>query len=203
MLTKQKILIGIMLVTALMVGVFLGSQKFNASKPPYTTSPEAGFARDMSIHHQQAIEMSFLVRDRTDNEAVRNFAYDIINTQAAQRGMLLGWLDLWSLPATTSETPMQWMQIGMKGMMPSFTPGAVMPGMATKEEMDQLINATGQEAEKLFLELMIRHHEGGVMMARGLINLSNHPQTARLAQTIVDGQQSEIKYMQQLLEQYE
>ncbi|MFE9253771.1 DUF305 domain-containing protein [Streptomyces sp. NPDC006879] len=80
---------------------------------PSTTSAEAGFARDMSVHHQQAVEMSFLVRERTQDEGVRRLAYDIANTQANQRGMMLGWLDLWGLPKVESaRAPMTWMGHG-------------------------------------------------------------------------------------------
>ncbi|MEU0097515.1 DUF305 domain-containing protein [Streptomyces sp. NPDC006267] len=78
---------------------------------PAASSADAGFARDMAVHHQQAVEMSFIVRDRTKDEDVRRLAYDIANTQANQRGMLLGWLDLWELPkvAPGGERPMAWM----------------------------------------------------------------------------------------------
>ncbi|MFD5656287.1 DUF305 domain-containing protein [Streptomyces hirsutus] len=61
----------------------------NASTPG-TASSEAGFSPDMSVHHQQAVEMSFIVRDRTGDQEVRTLAYDIIGTQATQRGMVLG-----------------------------------------------------------------------------------------------------------------
>ncbi|RSS80552.1 DUF305 domain-containing protein [Streptomyces sp. WAC06614] len=80
---------------------------------PTTTSADAGFARDMAVHHQQAVEMSFIVRDRTKDEAVRSLAYDIANTQANQRGMMLGWLDLWGLPKVAADQePMAWMATG-------------------------------------------------------------------------------------------
>jgi len=198
------LVIGIIL--AFVFGIFSTGLLSSVDKTPETNLAEAGFTRDMSIHHQQAIEMSFLVHERTNNQEIRGFAYDIINTQAAQRGMMLGWLDLWNLSPTSTDEPMAWMQIDMQmdnmEMMKSFTPGAVMPGMATKEEMDELRNLTGKDAEKLFLELMIRHHQGGVMMAQGLVDRSGYEQVVRLAQTMVDGQQSEIDYMQQLLMQY-
>lgn len=80
------------------------------SSTPALYSPDAGFAQDMAVHHQQAVEMSFIVRDRTQDEPVRGLAYDIANTQANQRGMLLGWLDLWGLPKVLAdEPPMSWM----------------------------------------------------------------------------------------------
>lgn len=172
---------------------------------PDTQSAEAGFARDMSIHHQQAVDMSFLVRERSDNQEIRNFAYDIINTQATQRGMMLGWLDLWELPPTSTNKPMGWMVEDMNMIEEdhNFTQGAIMPGMATKVEMDELRQSSGKDAEIMFLELMINHHQGGVEMAEGLVNRSNLESVSRLAQTMVDGQNSEIEYMQNLLDQYD
>jgi uncharacterized protein YceK len=67
---------------------------------PGTEGPEAGFARDMSTHHAQAVRMSFIIRDRTDDPDVRLLAYDIITTQQAQIGMMTAWLDEWGLPKT-------------------------------------------------------------------------------------------------------
>ena len=102
---------------------------------PAADSADAGFARDMAVHHQQAVEMSYIVRDRTEDEEVRRLAYDIAQTQANQRGMLLGWLDLWGLPKVSADPPMAWM--GM-GNAPSGEDGALMPGMATDTEMESL-----------------------------------------------------------------
>ena len=196
---------------ALLIGIFVGAGMFllgqNTSLSNGPNEAEVGFAQDMSVHHQQAIEMSFLIRERTGNQAIRGFAFDIINTQANQRGMMLGWLDLWQQPLSTTKTPMMWMMDDMSSMDHSqmtkdFTLGAYMPGMATKAEMDQLTTLEDSEAEKLFLELMIRHHQGGVMMAEGVINRSDNEPVTRLAQTMVDGQQAEIDYMNELLTTY-
>lgn len=174
---------------------------------PISNSPEAGFARDMSVHHQQAVAMSFIIRERTDNENIRAFAYDIINTQATQRGMMLGWLDLWGVQKTTTEKPMQWMDdisvAGEKQWQDNFTPGARMMGMATRSEMNALRVADGPTAERLYLELMIRHHQGGVLMARDIAKKSDNQTVTRLAQTMIDGQQAEIDFMQQRLRAYE
>ncbi len=187
------------------VGMFLlGQNSIPLDKP---NDAEIGFAQDMSVHHQQAIEMSFLIREKTDNQEIRGFAFDIINTQANQRGMMLGWLDLWQQPLSTTKTPMMWMMDDMSSidhsqMTKSFTPGAYMPGMATSGEMQTLAEATGADAEQLFLELMIRHHQGGVMMADGVIKRSDNETVTRLAQTMVNGQQAEIDYMNELLTNY-
>lgn len=196
---------------ALLIGVFVGAGMFllgqNTSLSNSPNEAEIGFAQDMSVHHQQAIEMSFVIREKTDNQEIRDFAFDIINTQANQRGMMLGWLDLWQEPLTTTKKPMLWMADSMSSMNHSqmnvsFTSGAYMPGMSTKAEMDQLMSLEDEAAEKLFLELMIRHHQGGVMMAEGVVERSDNETVTRLAQTMVNGQQAEIDYMNELLEKY-
>lgn len=135
---------------------------------PAADSADAGFARDMAVHHQQAVEMSYVVRDRTDDEEVRRLAYDIAQTQANQRGMLLGWLDLWELPKVSADPPMTWM--GMRAMT-AGEDGALMPGMATDAEMERLGRLNGRQAEVFYLQLMTAHHRGGVHMAEGCARL--------------------------------
>ncbi|WP_062352755.1 DUF305 domain-containing protein [Herbidospora yilanensis] len=176
----------------------------NLARPgtPGDLSPEAGFARDMGVHHAQAVEMSFAVRDESTDDGVRTLAYDIITTQSAQRGMFIGWLQQWDLSQASSVKPMTWMaghgHAAAAGVTAGVTPG-VMPGMATADEMRQLADAKGQAAEVLFLQLMIRHHEGGVEMAKGALELAERPEVRNLAQHIVDGQTAEIDLMKEML----
>ncbi|MFD9010436.1 DUF305 domain-containing protein [Streptomyces sp. NPDC059552] len=186
-------------------------------RTPGLRSPDAGFARDMAVHHQQAVEMSFIVRDRTQDEAVRTLAYDIANTQANQRGMLLGWLDLWGLPKVVAdEPPMAWMGAasgggddraghdghdGHGGRTADPASGALMPGMATREELERLGAASGRDAEVLFLQLMTDHHKGGVAMAEGCAQQCGTPVEKALAQGMVDAQRSELTLMADMLKQ--
>ncbi|MEV0317936.1 DUF305 domain-containing protein [Streptomyces sp. NPDC050658] len=163
---------------------------------PASASADAGFARDMAIHHQQAVEMSYIVRDRTKNEEIRRLAYDIAQTQANQRGMLLGWLDLWELPKVSEGAPMEWM--GM-GDMPPGEDGALMPGMATNKELADLGKLNGKAAEIRYLQLMTKHHKGGVHMAQGCVERCEVPVELRLANGMVESQESEIRLMADLL----
>ncbi|MFF9601349.1 DUF305 domain-containing protein [Streptomyces sp. NPDC014684] len=165
---------------------------------PAADSADAGFARDMAVHHQQAVEMSYIVRDRTKNEEVRRLAYDIAQTQANQRGMLLGWLDLWGLPKVSADPPMTWM--GM-GDMPAGEDGALMPGMATNAEMKKLGTLNGKQAEVFFLQLMTDHHKGGVHMAQGCAAKCTVGVEKRLAQGMVEAQRSEIELMAGMLKE--
>ncbi|MGW2046926.1 DUF305 domain-containing protein [Streptomyces sp. NPDC001858] len=164
--------------------------------PPAADSADAGFARDMAVHHQQAVEMSYIVRDRTTDEEVRRLAYDIAQTQANQRGMLLGWLDLWALPKVSADGPMTWM--GM-GAMSDGEDGALMPGMATNTELKKLGTLNGKAAEVFFLQLMTAHHKGGIHMAEGCVQKCTVAVEKRLAQGMVDAQQSEIDLMTGML----
>ncbi|MFF8904800.1 DUF305 domain-containing protein [Streptomyces olivaceoviridis] len=174
---------------------------------PSQDSVDAGFARDMSIHHQQAVELSFIVRDRTGDEDVRRLAYDVINTQANQRGMLLGWLDAWDLPKSSQEPPMSWMDHGMGGMAGmkdmDYKPhdGSLMPGMATNTQMDQLRRAGGKQAEILYLQLLTAHHKGGIAMSRAAAEMAETEQVRRLAQGMADSQTAEMQLMADMLRQ--
>ncbi|MFD7493470.1 DUF305 domain-containing protein [Streptomyces sp. NPDC059832] len=180
---------------------------------PAVDAADAGFARDMAVHHQQAVEMSFIVRDRTQDEEVRRLGYDIANTQANQRGMLLGWLHLWELPKVAAgQEPMGWMAAGHEGhsmegmdgmadMGTGYRPhdGSLMPGMATRTELNRLRSAKGREAEVLYLRLMTAHHKGGIDMARGCARLCTVKAEKRLARGMVEAQQSELDAMAHML----
>lgn len=165
---------------------------------PSADSADAGFARDMAVHHQQAVEMSYIVRDRTKDADVRRLAYDIAQTQANQRGMLLGWLDLWGLPKVSADPPMTWM--GM-GDMASGKDGSLMPGMATNTELKKLGTLNGRQAEVFYLQLMTDHHKGGIHMAEGCVAKCTVGVEKRLAQGMVDAQQSELTAMAQMLKE--
>ncbi|GLX48395.1 DUF305 domain-containing protein [Streptomyces hygroscopicus subsp. hygroscopicus] len=169
-----------------------------APSTPSADSADAGFARDMAVHHQQAVEMSYIVRDRTKNEDVRRLAYDIAQTQANQRGMLLGWLDLWELPKVSADPPMTWM--GMGGMV-TAKDGSLMPGMATDTQMRKLGTLNGKQAEIFYLQLMTNHHKGGIHMAEGCVAKCTVGVEKRLAQGMVDAQQSELQVMAGMLKE--
>ncbi|MEU3884718.1 DUF305 domain-containing protein [Streptomyces californicus] len=171
-----------------------GSSSLSA---PAEDSVDAGFARDMAIHHQQAVEMSFIVRDRTDDEDVRRLAYDIINTQANQRGMMLGWLEVWGLPKSAAGPPMEW----MGHTVAPTGDGALMPGMATDAELAALTAAKDEKAEVLFLRLMTVHHRAGADMARAAADTARTDAIRDLAAGMVRGQRSEMGLMADMLEE--
>lgn len=180
--------IALALVTALL-GYWFGSRQISV---PGEGSAEVGFARDMIIHHAQAVDMSNLLRGRTDDPALEQLALDIMLTQQGQIGQMQGWLATWGRPIARTGPAMDWMGMPTTGLM---------PGMATPEQLNQLRELHGREAEILFLELMIRHHQSGVEMAQAAVDLAQRPEVRGLAQSMVDAQTSEIALMQEMLQQ--
>lgn len=156
---------------------------------PGDDSVEAGFARDMSTHHAQAVEMALLIRDRTTDPLIAGLALDILLTQQGQIGRMSGWLDVWGLPATGSERPMAWMGHEVEGRM---------PGMASAAEIARLAELDGVEAEREFFRLMIRHHEAALPMAQALLERSDDEVVRRLATSILSSQQAEIEIMRRM-----
>ena len=204
---RGRVVLVVVVVAALAVGALVGA--LLARQPALTAaadgSVDAGFARDMAAHHAQAVELSVLVRDRSTDEEVRTVALDILLTQQNQIGQMAGWLSTWGLPAAASAPPMAWMTgdhahatAGASGG--GATGYAAMPGWVPREDMLRLTDATGSDADRLFLQLMIPHHEGGVQMAEYAVEHAQRPQVVALAENIVRSQDRELVALQAMLD---
>ena len=176
------------------VGVALG---IGREEPPAGNSVDAGFSRDMSRHHLQAVEMANLALQRSEDPDVRGLAFDISSTQTNQAGRMQGWLALWNLPPTGGE-PMAWMGDDA-GHGHHGEQGAVMPGMATEEELGELRSLSGRDFDVQFLRLMIRHHQGGLDMAEHGAEHAVEPAVRSLARAIAETQTAETTLMTRML----
>jgi uncharacterized protein (DUF305 family) len=163
-----------------------------ASMPPGDDSAEAGFARDMIVHHGQAVQMAEIIRNRTESDAVRLLASDVSLTQQGQVGIMQGWLGVWGLPVTGSQPAMAWMGHPTDGPM---------PGMATPEEIDRLNKLPPDKADVLFLRLMIAHHEAAIPMARAILERTDESEVRELARSIIASQRAEIENMKAMLDE--
>lgn len=240
-LTGRVALVGAVLVTVFVaLAGFAGYQLGRAGDAPREGGADVGFARDMQAHHNQAVQMALIIRDKTADPTLRAVAYDIATSQSQQAGQMYGWLAHWGLPATSPDRPMAWMtaehhqpedgpsqdptsgsdrpsgttstpepsatHAGMPGMRdsassstPNETAAGAM-GMATPAQLQSLQQATGVEAERQFLTMMIAHHRVGVQMAQAALRLATEPEVLTLARAIDTAQTAEIKQLQQLLE---
>jgi uncharacterized protein (DUF305 family) len=147
--------------------------------------------------------MALIIRDRTEGEDVRLLAYDIATTQSHQAGQLYGWLVEWGLRQAGREPPMTWMmrpdRSGEEGDHAAHAMGALMPGMATPAQMAELSASSGVEAERLFLTLMIAHHQGALEMAEAVLERTDHPGVRTFADAVLISQASEIDLMTGML----
>jgi uncharacterized protein (DUF305 family) len=187
-------------------GLLLG---LPGSARPEPGPVDIGFSQDMTVHHLQAVEMASWERDHTTDPELAQLSTDIERTQNAQVGQMQGWLALWDAPALPLGGHMGWMADGVGGNdtahahtgPPDPTTGTVdrMPGMASTAELAALRAATGPDLDVLFLQLMLRHHQGGAEMLSYGAEHADVPQVRNLAAQMLGSQASEIQYLQELL----
>jgi len=187
------------------VGMLVQLPGSGPAQPP-ANSVDVGFAQDMSVHHRQAVLMAGLARERGGDLAIRSLAFDIERTQLEQVGRMQGWLSLWNAAALPVGPHMTWMTDaatapGMAHGGGSSAGVATMPGMASPADLDRLRSASGREFDVLFLQLMLRHHQGGVPMAQYAAQHAETAQVRNLAEKIVLSQGSESEYLAELLTQ--
>ena len=134
------------------------------------------FAEMMIPHHEQAIEMSDLALTNSQDSEVLALATQIKNAQAPEIDQMKSW----------------------GGTSMGSHAGHMMDGMLTDEEMRALSAATGKEFDRLFLEGMIKHHEGAIDMAEMVVESTNQ-EVSTLANAIITAQKEEIARMKELL----
>jgi len=161
-------------------------------RPPAVDSVDAGFARDMATHHDQAVQMAQVVRDNSTDPAVRLLAFDVETGQLAQIGQMRGWLDAWGQTGQSEIPQMAWMGH-------SVSPGQLMPGMATTSELGKLRGLRGKAMDVYFLQLMIRHHTGGLEMAQYGAAHASKTYVRTMSSAIVTAQQNEVVTMEHML----
>jgi uncharacterized protein (DUF305 family) len=150
---------------------------------------DAAFMRHMLVHHAQALEMTALVDGRSENPTIARLAERIRASQVSEIARMRGWLDERGLPA---EPPGQHDPAQHAGM----------PGMLSAAELGRLAAARGDQFDRLFLEYMIRHHQGALTMVAELFAAEGggqEPELFRLASDVDADQRAEIARMQRLL----
>ncbi|MFI0351428.1 DUF305 domain-containing protein [Actinomadura sp. 9N407] len=160
------------------------------------------FAQMMIPHHRQAVQMSEIVADKSGNAEVKRLARQIEQAQAPEIETMTGWLKRWgaTVPPEGGGAPSGGHGgHGDGGQDGAGQDGAGMPGMMTPEQMGELKKATGAGLDRMFLTMMIEHHEGAVAMAEDEQAKGADPEAKKLAGTIIKTQQDEIAKMRALL----
>ncbi|GAA2631850.1 hypothetical protein Adu01nite_27490 [Paractinoplanes durhamensis] len=157
---------------------------------------DIAFTEHMIGHHQQAIQMAAMADSRAARTDVKDLAAKIKAAQQPEIDTMNGWLTTWGKP----------------GAMPGMTTGSSMPGMGSDQpsmgsmpgamsdaDMNALMSAKGTAFDKMFLTLMISHHQGAVEMAQQEAGQGANPDAVALARKIITDQQAEIAQMKGML----
>ncbi|MFI6045428.1 DUF305 domain-containing protein [Nocardia sp. NPDC051321] len=193
---------------AILIGVAIGTLirlPLNNSSEPDPGAVDVGFTQDMSAHHAQAVEMAGVVLVRSTDTDVRRLAYDIMTTQQNQVGRMQGWLQLWGKPAQSIDGYMGWMNDqpgghGHTGATQTMSgPMQTMPGMATPADLAALRQAAGPQLDTLFLQLMLRHHQGGLPMIEYAATHAETTAVRTLADTMDKTQRGEAELITTML----
>jgi uncharacterized protein (DUF305 family) len=221
--SRQRLWAVVIALIALAAGVGAGLVLGRGHHPETTEEPSAsaidiGFAQDMSAHHQQAVAMCDMMPLNVAPD-VRGLVNEIRLTQWREIGQMMGWLQMLDAPLDNPH-PMDWMGstdsatgeqhhdtgTTMAAMPNMATPemphmAASMPGMANSRELTTLSTSSGRQAEIMFLQLMIRHHQGGVDMAANAARRAVNRNVKEAALEMVKDQTDEIQLMMVMLDQ--
>lgn len=160
---------------------------------PDPNSTDTGFLQDMRTHHEQAVYIGlyYLSVDGTSPD-LRDIAREIVFGQGIEIGRIIQLLRQFGATETNeSDLTMTWMN--------EPTPTERMPGLASDTDIDKLLASSGAEADRLFVALMIAHHQGGIHMAQYAADHANVVEVRRFATAMVTGQTGEINEMRSLV----
>ena len=145
------------------------------------------FAQGMIVHHQQAIEMAELALDQGVGASpeVSDLAARIQAAQGPEIEMMTGWIIAWGQPVT--------METSGGHEMSS------MGGMMTAQEMDELATMSGRQFDAMWMEMMVRHHQGAIAQAQTVKTTGSNPEVLTSADQIIAAQTQEISEMESLL----
>lgn len=163
----------------------MSSSSSTAATASSARTADVAFAQGMIPHHEQAVEMADIAVAHPDVSAeVKDLATAIKAAQDPEIKQMQGWLREWDAPATA----------GAPG-----AEGHAGHGMMPAEAMDQLEAATGEDFNRMWMEMMIDHHAGATMMAENVLASTQDADVKALAGAIIKAQKAEIEQMQSLL----
>ncbi len=170
------------------------SDPTGTSSGPGHNEADVDFAGDMIQHHAQALEMVDLTMGRDLDPEVEQLTEQIRDAQAPEIERMADWLEEWDEPVPATSRDHASEHGSGHGALAED-----MPGMMSAEAMQRLEDATGDEFQDLWLEMMIEHHEGAVEMAETQVEEGRNRRAIALAKEIIGAQEREIATMQDLL----
>ena len=174
-----------------------GSGSASGTASTQFNNADVQFAQEMIPHHQQAVQMAKMAQSHAASPQVKQLASDIEAAQGPEIATMTQWLKAWGkdVPSDSSSDSMGGMDMGDGSSMSSGD----MPGMMSADDMHQLDMAHGAEWDKMFLTMMVQHHQGAIEMAKTEQASGLNPDAIALAKKIEKAQTAEIAQMQGML----
>jgi len=165
-----------------------------ASSSATFNDADVAFTQHMIGHHQQAIEMAAMAESRAADADVKTLAAKIKAAQQPEIDTMDSWLTAWDKPAAMPSA-----SSSMPGMDSGHMDMDSMPGAMSKTDMNKLMDAKGPAFDKMFLTMMVAHHQGAVDMAQQEAGQGSNPDAVALAKKIITDQRTEITQMKGML----
>lgn len=183
-------------VAGLVLGVGIGYFAGDSLATPDVNEVDEGFLQDMRYHHDQAVQMAYFYLTEVDEPHPRlsMLAEEILLSQQMEAGRMVQMLRNFGLSEVNDTgVAMGWMGHEM--------PIDEMDGLASQEQLDEFAAASGDEASRIFAELMIEHHRGGVHMAEYAVDRADNSAVRSFAQSMIRGQSAEITELQTVVDE--
>jgi uncharacterized protein (DUF305 family) len=187
----RLVVAGFALMSAVLAGCGSDDGDNGATSDQTFNSADVEFAQGMIPHHAQAIDMAELVPDRSEMAEVQSLAQDIEAAQQPEIDQMSGMLEEWDEDVPDPDA----------GGHADHGSADGMEGMMSDDDMAALGAATGAEFDRMWLNMMIEHHEGAISMSQSVLDDGVNPEVAELAEEIIEAQQAEIDQMRQLLDE--
>lgn len=178
-------------IASLVLGVGIGYFAGDSLATPDFNEVDEGFLQDMRYHHDQAVQMAYFYLTEVDDAHPRLsiYAEEILLSQQMEAGRMIQMLRNFGVSEVNDTgVAMGWMGHEM--------PIDQMDGLASQEQLDEFAAATGDDASRIFTELMIAHHRGGVYMAEYAVDNAENDAVRSFAQSMIRGQSAEIAELQ-------
>ncbi len=196
---------GILLLgAAIGAAAMCGYQSYeHAQQREQQQTTDIPFLQHMAVHHDQALTLATMMMNKAQGP-VRQLAQSVLAQQRVEIGMFRGWLMQWQQPLLPPRISMDWMSHGLTQddiefvSMCRATPGG-MAGMATMDELNQLMTQDAAAANRLFLVLLKKHHEGALPMLRYASRQASNEAVRQLAAAMALEQRNEIMQINALL----
>jgi uncharacterized protein (DUF305 family) len=196
-------LVALAVAAALTLVACGGSNTTSGGSADATSTPSAGsvaadfndadvtFAQTMIPHHEQAVQMAEMAQTHAASAEVKRLAAEIEAAQGPEIDTMRGWLEAWAQPQPST------MGGGDHGMSDMDVDD--MPGMMSDDDLSELGDAQGDAWDRMFLTMMIAHHEGAIQMARTEQADGRNLDAIALATQIEADQKAEIATMRDML----